>query len=84
MNRNGDFYYHNLINRNVFIAQKQHPGLYTDADIHTMDGFFVTVGGCVRNYSTSMEERIIKVWHITSQDTLDLKARISTGHNKSI
>jgi hypothetical protein len=31
LNRAGDFYYYNLLNKNVFLAEKQHPGLYSDA-----------------------------------------------------
>jgi hypothetical protein len=64
LNRSGDFYYYNLINKNVFKAEKQHPGLYSDAEILSLEGFYLTCGGCVKNPLNGQSERIIKIWKI--------------------
>ena len=31
LNRAGDFFYFNLLNKNIFTSEKQHPGLFSDA-----------------------------------------------------
>lgn len=31
INRAGDLFYYNLLSKNIFTAEKQHPGLFSDA-----------------------------------------------------
>ena len=84
LNREGDVLFYNLLSRNVFQAEKQHPGQYVDAHILHSGEHFITVGGCVKNPITNTNERILKVWAIDSQDSLIQQARINTGHARPI
>lgn len=84
LNREGDFLFYNLYNKSTHEAEKQHPGLYFDAEIMHTNEHFVTCGGSFKNQNTNAPERIIKVWQIDSNDCLIQKSRINTGHKKSI
>lgn len=73
-----------MLNKNIYQAEKQHPGQFADTEIMHTEEHMVTCGGCVKNQITQNSERIIKVWSIDNADCLYQSARINTGHSRSI
>lgn len=73
-----------MLSKSTFILEKQHPGLYIDAEIMHTDEHFITCGGCVKNPTTSTPERIIKVWKIEEFDSLTQVIRMNSGHKRPI
>jgi hypothetical protein len=49
LNREGDFLLYNMLNKMIQQAEKQHPGLYVDAEIMHTNEHFITCGGSVKN-----------------------------------
>lgn len=84
LNKEGDFLFYNMYNKNMVEAEKQHPGLYVDAEIMHTNEHFITCGGSVKNQVTGTPERIIKIWAVDHNDCLVQKSRINTGHEKPI
>lgn len=84
LNREGDILFYNFLSKNTFLSEKQHPGLYADANVMHTDEHFVTCGGCVKNPNTLNSERIIKVWKMQENDTLTQRTRMNTGHKRPV
>ena len=49
MNREGDTIYYDLLNKDTFFVERQHPSLYCPLQILNIGAYFVTVGGNVKN-----------------------------------
>ena len=45
--------FYNMLSKNIFEAEKQHPGQFVDVNIMHTSEHFITCGGCVKNQVTN-------------------------------
>ena len=52
MNKEGDIIYYDLVNKDSFFVEKQHPSPFSPVQIHNIEEVFVTCGGNIKGLTT--------------------------------
>jgi hypothetical protein len=61
VNREGDIIYYDIVDKNSFFVEKQHPSPFSPLQVHNIGEHFITCGGNIVS-NLNENEKIIKLW----------------------